>query len=146
MGSNDLKLMVDYCLKDPEIIKELEQFKSLDIKTTIECGYRQNATDKTLIWTGTIAQDRILLTRDFQTIDEHKFTPCRHGGVIIIHHRRPDANVVRSYMKAFLQSGIRKYAKNHVSHLKRDGARIVTHKEPQVCNYNENPNLRKITK
>jgi len=139
--------MVDYNLKDPDIIQKLNSLGALDVKTTIELGYAQNAKDRELIWGATLKEDRILLTRDYRTIDERKFTPCKHGGVVILHHQRPSADVVQKMVNALLKSGERKHAKGHVTHIKRDGIKIITHDpEPVIVSFDEKPNLRKIVK
>ena len=145
--ANHLKLMVDYCLKYPDIIAKLETLGPLDIKTTIDCGYSQQTDDDELIWKGTLAHDRILLTRDYGTIRETTYTPCEHGGVIVIHHPRPNADVVHAFMKTLLQCGSRKYAKSHFTHLRKDGIKIVTHdKDPVIIPFDGKPNLKKIVK
>jgi hypothetical protein len=139
--------MVDYDLKDAEILARLEELKALDVKTTVECGYPQHTKDSILVWQGTKDENRILLTANFKDIGESRYTPCKHGGIIIIDHPRPSPDIVFAYMKALLQCGQRKYVKNHVTHLKRDGIKIVTHaKEPVTINYDEEPKLRKIVK
>ena len=145
--ANHIKLMVDYDLKDPQILKKLEELKALDVKTTIECGYPQHTKDPVLIWEGTVEKERILLTANFGDIGENRYTPCKHGGIIIIDHPRPSPDIVYAFVKAFLQSGQRKFAKKHVTHLKRDSIKIVTHeKKPVIVNFDEKPNLRKIVK
>lgn len=142
---NHLKLMVDYNLKDPDILQKLNSLGALDVKTTIELGYAQNAKDRDLILSATLKEDRILLTRDYNTINEHRFTPCMHGGVVILHHRRPSADVVKKMVNALLKCGERRHAKGHVTHIRRDGIKIVTHDaEPVIVSFDEKPNLRKI--
>lgn len=137
--------MVDYDLKDPEILKRLEELKALDVKTTIQCGYPQYTKDPVLIWEGTIEQNRILLTANYGDIGESRYAPCKHGGIIIIDHPRPSADIVYAFVKAFLQCGERRFAKKHVTHLKKDSIKIVTHKEnPVIVNFDEKPKLRKI--
>ena len=143
--ANHIKLMVDYNLIDPEIIEKLESLGALDVKTIIDCGYQQDTKDDILIWQGTLEQNRILLTADFRTINEKKYTPCNHGGIIIIEDPRPSPEKVFAFVKAFLQCGQRKYAKKHVTHLKRDSIKIVTHeKKPVIVDFDKKPNLRKI--
>jgi hypothetical protein len=119
--------MVDYNLKDPLVLDCLRKLGALDVKTTIDCGYKQSEKDPVLINKGTLEQNRLLLTRDKNTIDEKKFKPCSHGGVIIIKHPRPTANMICAWMKAFIQSGKRAYAKSHVTYLNSSGFRIHTH-------------------
>lgn len=143
--ANHLKLMVDYDLKDARILERLGELGALDVKTTIDCGYPQHATDSELIWQGTVNESRILLTANFRDIGENRYTPCKHGGIIIIDHPRPSPDIVFAYVKALLQSGKRAYAKNHVTHLHKTKITIVTHdKDPVTINFNEEPRLRKI--
>lgn len=124
--ANHLKLMVDYNLKDPYILKALSSFGALDVKTTIECGYSQHTDDDVLV-KGTSEKRRLLLTKDKETIDEIEFPPCTHGGIIIIKDKRPLPENVIAWMKAFIQSGKRSLAKHHVTHLWPDRAVIHTH-------------------
>jgi hypothetical protein len=128
--ANHLKLMVDYNLKDPRIIAELDKLGALDVKTTIDCGYRQNTGDDVLVNTGTVEHKRLLLTKDKESIDEEEYPPCTHGGIIIIKHRRPRPEEVVARVTAFIRSGKRALAKGHVTHLRADGATIYTHKDP----------------
>lgn len=145
MSQPNLKLMVDYCLKDPEILQKLETLGSLDIKTTIECGYPQSTSDADLIWKGTVEQERILLTRDYGTINAATYTPCKHGGILVVHHPRPTADIVHAFVKTLLQCGERRQAKCHFTHLRRDSIKILTHKpQPVIIPFSEKPNLRKI--
>lgn len=138
--------MVDYNLIDPEIIRGLENFGALDVKTILECGFNQNAKDKELI-KGTSDLDRILLTGDFRSIDENKYKPCEHGGIMIIKEKRPFPSDVIALVKAFLQCGQRRFAKHHVTYLKKDSLKIITHeKDAVIIDFNEHKRLRKIIK
>jgi len=77
---NHLKLMVDYNLKDPEIVSKLNAIGALDVKTTIELGYAQDAKDPHLIWNATVKEDRILLTvsrRHFVRVGKSKTSYIR---------------------------------------------------------------------
>jgi hypothetical protein len=122
--------MIDYNLVDPDIISALESLGAVKAKTIIQCGYQENTDDDVLINEGTVEYRRILLTGDKKTITKKKYKPCKHGGVIVIKHPRPDAEKVFAWMKAFIQSGKRAFAVNHFTHLRPDGATIYTHKEP----------------
>lgn len=124
--ANHLKLMVDYNLKDKRILTALDKLGALDVKTIIECGYKQDTDDDVLINKGTIEEKRLLLTKDKNTIDEWTFPPCTHGGVIIIKHKRPMPEEVVARVRAFVQSGKRAMAKGHVTHLYADHATIHT--------------------
>ena len=125
--ANHLKLMVDYNLKDPRIVTELDKLGALDVKTIIECGFQQHTEDDVLINKGTVEYGRLLLTRDIETINEGKYPPCKHGGIIIIKHKRPMPELVVAWVKAFVQSGKRALAKGHVTYLLEDRAIIYTH-------------------
>lgn len=118
--------MVDYNLKDKAILACLKRLNALDVKTTIECGYDQGTDDPILV-KGTAEKKRLLLTKDRSTIDEFVYPPCSHGGIIIIDHKRPTPDMVCDWMKAFIQSGQRAYAKHHVTYLNGDGFTIKTH-------------------
>lgn len=119
--------MLDYNLKGKLVLECLGRLGAVDVKTTIECGYKQNETDPVLINKGTLEHNRLLVTRDKNTIDEKKYKPCTHGGIIIIKHARPTPDMVCDWMKAFIQSGKRAYAKGHVTYLSGDGFKIHTH-------------------
>jgi hypothetical protein len=118
--------MVDYNLKDKLILECLRKLGALDVKTTIECGYLQDTKDPILV-RGTSEKKRLLLTKDRATIDEFAYPPCSHGGIIIIDHKRPTPDMVCDWMKSFIQSGQRAYAKHHVTYLNNEGFRIKTH-------------------
>ncbi len=133
MSVTHLKLMVDYNLNDPEIMSELQRIGALKAKTIIECGFKQDTDDNTLV--GATEDHGLLLTGDKNTIDEHKYRPCTHGGIIIIKHRRPTPQEIFRRMKAFCESGERKHAKGHVTHLMKDGGIIYTHKKPITFSY-----------
>jgi hypothetical protein len=121
-----LKLMIDYNLVDPEILAALEKLNALKVKTILDCGFSQHTGDDTLVNKGTVEHERVLLTRDKRTITKKKYKPCKHGGVIVIKHPRPTADMVFAWMKAFVQSGKRALAKNHFTYLRADGATIYT--------------------
>lgn len=118
--------MVDYNLKDRLILECLRKLNALDVKTTIECGYGQGTEDPVLV-RGTSEKKRLLLTKDRSTIDASVYPPCSHGGIIIIDHKRPTPDMVCDWMKLFIQSGKRAYAKHHVTRLNKDGFIIETH-------------------
>jgi Domain of unknown function (DUF5615) len=118
-----LKIMVDYDLVDKRVIEALRRIGSVDVKTIIECGFEQDAHDKTLV-AATDKQRRLLLTANYRNINEHRYEPCNHGGIILIKHPRPTPDAVYARMKAFCQSGHRSLAKRHVTYLKEDGYTI----------------------
>lgn len=120
---NHLKLMVDYDLVDPNILAALSRISSVNAKTTIECGFRQDASDKVLV-AATETEKRILLTANYNDINEREYPPCFHGGIILINHPRPNADVVHDRVKAFSQSGSKSQARGHVTYLNRDKAII----------------------
>lgn len=133
--ANHIKLMVDYNLIDPLILECLDRLGALDVKTTIDCGFDPWTKDHVLV-EATGEKRRLLLTKDKESIDEVRYPPCKHGGIIIIDHPRPTPDMVCDWMKAFVQSGQRSYAKNHITYLGRDGFTIYTHQqEPIVGTY-----------
>jgi hypothetical protein len=117
--------MVDYDLVDAEILTALNKIGAVNVKTTIECGYSQGAADKVLV-DGTQKKRRVLLTGNYNDINERVYKPCFHGGIILINHPRPTGDIVYARMKAFSQSGGRSEAKGHVTYLNEDKA--IVHK------------------
>lgn len=124
--TNHLNLMIDYDLVDREIIAALKQLNALKIKTIIEHGFNQDTKDKVLVGS-TKKKKSLLLTGDKSTITKERYKPCTHGGIIIIKDPRPSPEKVYAWVKAFIQSGQRAFAKNHVTHLRKDGFTIFTH-------------------
>jgi hypothetical protein len=126
----NLRVMVDEDLFGKEIISALNQLGSaVDVKTIVECNFPTGTKDKILV-AATERKRRILLTANYVDINEHKYPPCEHGGIILIDHPNPSAEVVRSRLKAFCQSGKRSQAKGHVTYLKSDKFTIYKeHKE-----------------
>ena len=125
-----LRLMIDYNLVDKRIVSALKALQGVEVQTIIECGYAQNTDDDVLINKGTVEQDRLLLTKDKNTITRKKYQPCTHGGVIVIRHRRPTPDDVLDAVSSFIQSAKQHMAINHFTHLKPDGAKIWTHRNP----------------
>jgi hypothetical protein len=141
--TNHIKIMVDYDLIDPEIIKALETFSVLDVKTILQCGHKQHTPDKTLV-DDTDRLDRILLTAD-AGISEKRYKPCEHGGIILIDDPRPTPQKVRAFMKTILQCGERQLCKRHVTRLSKRRIKIFTHdKKPRVVKIHEDERLRRI--
>lgn len=137
--------MVDYDLIDDDILAKLRTLGSLDVKTTIECGYKPYTKDPELIWKGTLEKKRILLTADKNTIKVSTYTPCKHGGIIVIQHPRPTPELVYAYIKVLLLSGQKKFAKKHFTRINKDRLKIITHEqEPVIVEFDSQPNLRKI--
>ena len=123
--------MVDYDLKDPEILDALRKIKSLNVKTTIECGFYPWTPDARLV-EATSTERRILLTANYNDIHEGVYDPCHHGGIILIKDDRPSPETVSSRLRAFTRSGKRSLAKSHVTHLHANHAMIHTLDEKPV--------------
>ena len=121
--ANHLKLMVDYCIIDPEIVDALRQIKTLDVKTTLECGYHPWTADETLV-AGTTEKDRLLITANYRDITPARYPPCKHGGIILIKHPSPSGQIVFERMRSFALKGGRSHAKGHVTYLNADTAEI----------------------
>jgi hypothetical protein len=96
--------MVDYDLVDPKILEALRRIKSVNMKTTIECGFDQSTADKVLV-KATEKERRLLLTANYRDINERVYPPCFHGGILLINHPRPSSDTVYERMKAFTESG-----------------------------------------
>lgn len=124
--ANHLKVMIDEDFIDPRTIECLKKLSSLKVKTIFECGFQMGEKDAVLI--SSTEDFGVLLTGDKNTIDERKYPPCSHGGIIIVKHKRPSADEICKRMKAFCLSGHRALAKNHVTHL------YATHAVIYRCN------------
>jgi hypothetical protein len=121
--------MVDYCIIDPEIVEALRKINTLDVKTTLECGYNPWTEDETLV-AGTTEKGRLLITSNYRDITPRKYPPCGHGGILLIKHPKPTGQIVYDRMRAFTLSGGRSHAKGHVTYLNADKAEILKlHKE-----------------
>jgi len=120
-----LKVMVDEDLLDPDIVDALHKIGSVDIKTTFECNLASGTKDHILV-AATEKKRRLLLTANYRNIHERQYEPCGHGGIILIKHPRPTAQMVYARMKAFCESGKRSEAKRHVTYLRSD--RFTIHK------------------
>lgn len=121
-----LKLMIDYNFGEPVANILNHNIRVVDAKTTIDHGFRDNAEDDEII--RNIADDGyILLTHDRSTINEYRFPPCSHGGIIIIRDKRWTEEKVLERVKDFCQSGHKKLAPHCVTYLHEDGAIIHTH-------------------
>lgn len=120
-----LKIMVDEDLLDPDIVGALKGVGVLHVKTLFECELRQGAKDTALVDKAR-AKRRLLLTANYVDINERKFPPCTHGGIILIDHKQPTAKIVRDRIKAFCASRQKSSAKGHVTYLKE--GKFVIHK------------------
>jgi Domain of unknown function (DUF5615) len=126
----NLKVMVDEDLLDKRTIAALHRIgAAVDVKTIVECDLALGTKDKPIV-AATSTKRRILLTANYRDINEHKYPPCKHGGIILIDHPRPSPEIVCSRLKAFCRSGKRSQAKGHVTYLKARGFTIhKLHKE-----------------
>ena len=123
---HDLKLMIDYNL-NPAAIDALNKLGSVKAKRSTEYGFSQGADDKELIYSGTNKHRCVLLTGDFESIDEISYPPCGHGGIILLKEKRASPETIVACVKSFCQSGHRKKASHNVIHLWRDRAVIHKH-------------------
>lgn len=140
-----MKLMLDYCLKNPKIIEALENDTHSDVVTTIDLGYRDNTSDDDLV-RATVDRKRILVTKNYLDFDETKYPPCGHGGIIVFHTGETSASYVANRIKALIRSGNRRYVKGHVTHLYESKMEIYTHKDPIKVNFNDAKKLRDALK
>ncbi|MEK6405433.1 MAG: DUF5615 family PIN-like protein [Acidobacteriota bacterium] len=124
--ANDLKVMVDETFGKPVADALNNDIASIKAKTTFECGFRQGAKDSELI-RETRQSKRVLLTFDRNTINETRYPPCSHGGIIIVKDPHWTATTIVQEMKALTRSGRRKLARHGVTHLYRDRAVIYQH-------------------
>jgi hypothetical protein len=120
---HDLKLIVDYNL-NPAAIDGLNKLGSVKAKRTTDYGFSQGADDKDLVYN----KDRaVLLTGDFESIDEITYPPCQHEGIILLREKRASPEKIVSCLKAFCQSGHRKKTSHNVIHLWEKKAIIHKH-------------------
>lgn len=120
---HNLKLMVDYNL-NPASIDGLNGIGRVKAKRTTDYGFSQNAEDKDLVYN----EERcVLLTRDWRSINERKYPPCRHEGIIILKEQRTLPEAIVACVKAFCQSGYLKETWHNVIYLWEKKAIIHKH-------------------
>jgi hypothetical protein len=115
--------MVDYCL-NPAAIEGLNDIGSVKAKRTTDYGFPQGADDKDLVYN---KKRCVLLTGDFRSIDEEKYPPCQHEGIIILKEQRASPEKIVACVKAFSRSGYRKETSHNVVYLWEDKAIIHKH-------------------
>ncbi len=140
-----MKIMVDQCLVKKSIVTSLEKVSAFNTKTIEELGYRHDTADSVLVQ-GTKSHRRILLTKNFKDINERKYPPCNHGGIIIVHAQETEADYIIRRIKALLKPATKNKVKGHVTHLYKERMVIYTHKETIEVNFDENPEIRKLVK
>lgn len=118
-----LTLMVDYNL-DPAAIDGLNGIGPVKAKRTTDYGFSQGADDKDLVYN---KKRCVLLTGDFRSINERKYPPCQHDGIIILKERRASPETIVACVKAFVQSGHRKETWHNVIYLWEKKAIIHKH-------------------
>jgi len=118
-----LKLIVDYNL-NPAAIEGLNGIGSVKAKRTTDYGFSEGADDKDLVYN---EKGCVLLTGDFRTIDEAKYPPCNHEGIIILREQRASPEKIVACVKAFARSGYRKETSHNVVHLWEKKAVIHKH-------------------
>jgi hypothetical protein len=111
--AHHLKLMVDYNL-DPAAIDGLNGIGPVKAQRTTDYGFAKGADDKDLVYNG---KRCVLLTGDFRSINERKYPPCQHDGIIILREQRALPEKIVACVKAFAQSGYRKETWHNVIHL-----------------------------
>jgi len=115
--------MVDYNL-NPAAIDGLNEIGSVKAKRTTDYGFSQGAADKDLVYN---KKRCVLLTGDFRSIDEQKYPPCQHEGIIILREQRASPEKIVACIKAFSQSGYRKETSHNVIYLWEKKAIIHKH-------------------
>ncbi|HND19390.1 MAG TPA: DUF5615 family PIN-like protein [Acidobacteriota bacterium] len=124
-----LKLMVDYNLGKPVADRVNTLGKKVEATTTIDHGFRSNTADADLVAYARKA-GILLLTHDVNTMDERTFPPCSHGGIIIVREKFLAEDNIANCIKNFCKLGKRRQlAKGHITHLWKNRAKIITHKE-----------------
>ncbi len=120
-----IKLMVDYNF-GKNVAKALNELGSVKAKTIIDYGFKQNTPDSELV-DGTSDHNCILLTHDGNSINEKKYPPCSHGGIIISLDPKWSPEKIFEKVKKFVQSGHRSKADHCVTYLYDDRANIHKH-------------------
>ena len=121
--TRDLKLMIDYNL-DPQVAECLNKLGAVKAKTIIDYGFKSNAEDTDLVYN---KHRCTLRTADKRTINETRFPPCEHDGIIPIKELRPSREKICACIKALCHSGHRKKVSHNVIHLWEDRAIIHKH-------------------
>jgi hypothetical protein len=147
VAQKNLKLMVDEDLLDKRTVAALHEVgAAVDVKTMLECNYPLGTKDYILV-AATVEKRRILLTANYNDINENKYPPCGHGGIILIDHPRPSPDEVISRLKSFCRSGKRSQAKGHVTYLRADGFTIhKLHREKVEGRYDEKRTAHRAAK
>lgn len=123
-----IKLMVDHTFGEP-VANKLNGLSAVTAATTIARGFSDRRHDDDLVHF-TKGDGCILLTFDHNTINEYKYKPCTHGGIIII---KGDwfPETIYDGIKRLCESGRRILVPKHVTYLYVEQKRAVihTHKE-----------------
>lgn len=120
-----INLMVDHTFGEP-VAKKLNEWGSIKAATVVAYGFRPNEKDAVLI-DSLDGYNCLLLTHDHNTINEHRYEPCSHGGIIIIPHDKWTVEYVFDRVKAFILSGKKSLAEHCVTYLHPKRAIIHTH-------------------
>lgn len=136
-----LKLLVDYCVQAKLAAQKLNTLPKASAITTIDAGLRGHSADDDIVALGRL-EDRIIVTGDFRTMNEHFYPPCTHGGILLI-REEPTADKVYKLVRSFMLSGQRMKAAHCVTHLWSDRCRINTHSGVEEHRYGQLKNRRK---
>ncbi len=120
-----LNLMVDHVFGEP-VARKLNEWGSIKASTIGGYGFRQNEKDDVLI-ESLEENNCLLLTHDHNTINERRYQPCSHGGIIVIPHDKWTPDYVFERVKAFILSGKKALAEHCVTYLHPKKAIIKTH-------------------
>ncbi len=125
------KLMVDNDFGKPVADAVNEIGSNVTAKTTVENGHDADEDDDVLIAYGA-EKNWILLTHDKNTINERKFPPCNHAGIIIIKEEFWFPETIVASLRALRSSGKGSLVSHHVTHLFPDKAIIHTHTGKEI--------------
>lgn len=120
------KLMVDNDFGKPVADAVNGLGSNVTAKTTVEHGHPSDEDDDVLVAYGA-QHNCVLLTHDKNTINERKFPPCKHAGIIIVKEKHWFPESIVAGIKALRQSGRGGLVSHHVTHLFPDKAIIHTH-------------------
>lgn len=123
-----MKFMLDHNLRSAaECLGDIGRVRVATLQTY---GLPQHTDDVPLIKFAE-SKNLILVTNDRATIDEKKYPPQTHAGIIIFKgNELPKKEVVCARMKRLYQSGSRKSLRRNVTHLHKNKA-VIYHSQTE---------------
>jgi hypothetical protein len=121
-----IRLLIDHNFGQP-VADKLNELKYVSAITTIESGFSQRRSDADLV-SFTTEDGCVFITHDHNTINEHRYPPCSHGGIIVIQGDWFPETVLAMFKKLW-NSGSRRLIQSHVTRLRieENSGEIHTH-------------------